>query len=99
MDNNVSVGPTTVAGGSVSIAGFAVAVIAFANGARDEETFSALAVGGAALFTTLAGRFAQAIAQALRARPVDPTSPIPMGEAALRNPGRAPAPRRKPKGV
>lgn len=64
MQQKVSVGPSTVAGGSVTVAAFAVAIVAFANGARDEETFSALAIGALSLVTTLGGRFGQAIAQA-----------------------------------
>jgi hypothetical protein len=61
----VSIGPTTVGGTTISLAAFAVAIVAFAQGARDEETFSALGVGALALLTTLGGRYGQAIAQAL----------------------------------
>lgn len=63
--NKVSVGPTTIAGSTVTLTAFALAVVGFAQGARDEETFSALAVGGVSLLTVLGGRFGQAIAQAL----------------------------------
>lgn len=61
---NISVGPTTIAGGTITLASFAVAVLAFINGARDAETFSALSTGLLALLVTLGGRYGQAIAQA-----------------------------------
>lgn len=58
----VAIGPSTVAGGTVTVAAFVAAVVAFAQGARDEVTVATLAVGALTLVTTLAGRFAQATA-------------------------------------
>lgn len=68
--DSVNVGPTTVAGGAVTLAAYAVAVVAFINGARDEETMSALVVGTLSLLTTLGGRYAQAVAQVKAPQPV-----------------------------
>jgi hypothetical protein len=65
MQGKVKVGPSTVAGGGVSLVAFVLALVAFVQGARDEATFSALAVGVVSLVTTLAGRYAQAVAQAV----------------------------------
>jgi thiamine transporter ThiT len=59
---NVPVGASTVAGGSVSLVAFALAIVAFITGARDEATIGALVTGLVSLVTTLAGRFAQATA-------------------------------------
>jgi hypothetical protein len=61
--SQVKVGPTTVAGGTITLAAYAVAVVAFIQGARDEQTISALVVGTVSLVTTLGGRYAQAVAQ------------------------------------
>lgn len=72
----VSVGVTTVAGGTVTVAAYAVAVVAFIQGARDEQTISALVIGTLSLLTTLGGRYAQAVAAvlALRRAPELPAS-------------------------
>lgn len=65
----VPVGPTTVAAGTFTVASFAAAVVAYATGARDEATISMLVLGGVTLVTSLAGRYGQAIAAAVRAQP------------------------------
>lgn len=58
----VAVGTSTVAGGTVSLVAFALALVAFWQGARDEATISALVVGLVSLVTVLGGRYAQAVA-------------------------------------
>jgi hypothetical protein len=57
----VDVGPSSIAGGSVTVVAYVLALIAFAQGARDEATMSALTVGTIALVTTIAARVAQAV--------------------------------------
>lgn len=79
QQDKVSVGPTTIAGSTVTLAAFALAVVAFAQGARDEETFSALAVGALSLVTVLAGRFGQAIAKASYGTGLEQPDPPPPG--------------------
>lgn len=75
----VGIGPTTVAGGTVTVAAFAAAIVAFANGATDEATIGPLIAGTIALVTTLFGRYAQAVA-AIKATAV--ASGIPAGTGA-----------------
>lgn len=69
----VGVGKSTVVGGSVSLISFVLAAYAYAQGARDEATIGALVAGVVIGVTTLAGRFAQAVAAILAARKVPPT--------------------------
>jgi hypothetical protein len=66
---HVGVGLSTAAGGAVTVAAYLAAIVAFAQGARDEATLSALAVGTVALVTTIAGRVAQAVAAIKTATP------------------------------
>lgn len=68
---SVKVGPTTVAGGAVTLAAYGVAVVAFIQGARDEQTISALVIGTLSLLTTLGGRYAQAVAAVKAIPPPD----------------------------
>jgi hypothetical protein len=72
MASKVSVGPTTVAGGTITLAAYAVAVVAFIQCARDEQTISALVIGTLSLVMTLGGRYAQAVA-AVRAAAPEPS--------------------------
>lgn len=74
----VAIGPTTVAGSAITLAAYAVAIVAFIHGARDEQTLSALAIGTLSLLTTLGGRYAQATAAvfALKRAPT-PAAPAP----------------------
>lgn len=65
----VGIGASTVAGGSITLVAYALAIIAFIDGARDEATIGALLAGTAALITTLAGRYGQAIAAVRAAAP------------------------------
>lgn len=58
----VPIGPTTVLGGGVTLAAFVAAIVAVIQGARDEATIGALVTGVIGLVTTLAGRYAQAVA-------------------------------------
>lgn len=62
----VSVGLATQAGLSTTVVAYVLAIVAFIEGDRSEETVAALALGTAALVTTLWGRFAQA-KEAIRA--------------------------------
>lgn len=71
---SVKVGPTTVVGGTVTLAAYAVAIVAFINGARDEQTISALIVGTLSLLTVLGGRYAQAIVAILALKPAAPAA-------------------------
>lgn len=73
----VGIGASTVAGGSVTLVAFVLAVIAFVDGARDEATISAMVVGAVALVTTLAGRYAQAVA-AINAAHSNPPQLVPV---------------------
>lgn len=73
----VGVGKSTVAGGSVTLIAYALAIVAFAQGARDEATIGALVVGTVSLLTTLAGRYGQAIAAILATRT---PAPIDLGD-------------------
>jgi hypothetical protein len=69
MDSNkrdsstVSVGFGSAAGFTGSMVAFVLAIIAFINGDRTEETVTALVVGTILLVTTIAGRFWQAKAK------------------------------------
>lgn len=63
----VSVGPSTMIGGGVSLAAFVAAVVAFIAGARDAATIGALATGVIVLVITLGGRYAQAVVQIVQA--------------------------------
>lgn len=63
----VSVGPSTMIGGGVSLAAFVAAIVAFIAGARDAATIGALATGVIILVTTLGGRYAQAVVQIVQA--------------------------------
>lgn len=59
---NVSVGPSTVLGGGITVAAYAGAIAAFATGHHDAETIELLATGTVSLVATLLGRYAQAVA-------------------------------------
>lgn len=64
----IPIGPATIAGYSVSLAGFIAAVLAYANGSRDEQTLGVItagAIGAIAFVITQAGRYAQAKAEIL----------------------------------
>lgn len=61
----ISVGKTTVYGSGITVLAFAGAVVAFANGARDDVTFTTLGLGALTLLTVLGGRYGQAIAAVL----------------------------------
>jgi hypothetical protein len=76
----VGAGPSTLAGGTVALAAYALALVAYFQGARDEATISALAVGTVSLVTTLVGRFAQATAAVRLAKPA-PTPSVQFGTA------------------
>lgn len=74
----VAIGTSTVAGGTVSLVAFALALVAFWQGARDEATISALVVGLVSLVTVLGGRYAQAVAAlAVTARR---PAPVPLSQ-------------------
>jgi hypothetical protein len=81
----VAVGKSTVAGGSVTLVAYALAIVAFAQGARDEATIGALVVGTLSLLTTLAGRYGQAIAAILATRSPSALGDTPAG-ATITNP-------------
>ena len=63
----VAFGTSSTAGAGVTVAAYVAAVIALVDGARDEATLTLVVVGTVALVTTLAGRFAQAVAAIKRA--------------------------------
>jgi hypothetical protein len=60
---NVSIGLATQAGLSTTVTAYVVAIIAFIQGDRTEETIGALVAGTVALLSVILGRYAQATAQ------------------------------------
>jgi hypothetical protein len=63
MQAKVKAGVSTFSLGGVSLAAYVLAIVAFVQGARDEATISAAAIGTVALVTMAAGRFWQAVAK------------------------------------
>lgn len=63
MQTTVPVGPTTIAGISGALTAFALAIVAFIDGDRSEETIGALITGAVLLATVLWGRYRQATEQ------------------------------------
>jgi hypothetical protein len=66
VKTRVGIGTSTIAGGTVTLTAYALAIVGFIQGARDEATISALAVGTVSLVTVLGGRYGQAVALLLR---------------------------------
>lgn len=62
VQTKVGVGASSIAGGSVTLVAYALAIVGYIQGARDEATISAIAVGTISLITVLGGRYGQAIA-------------------------------------
>jgi hypothetical protein len=82
VNPRVAVGLSTLAGGGVTVVAYLLAIIAFADGARDEATISAVVVGTIALVTTIAARIAQAVAAIKATAPVAPAVAVAPAAAA-----------------
>jgi len=94
MQTKVPVGLSTATGGTITLAAYIGAIVAFINGARDAETLTLLALGTIALVSTMAGRFAQAVAQA-HAHAVIAASRPAVPDAAWAQPPAPPAPAKR----
>jgi len=91
MQTKVPVGLSTATGGTVTLAAYIGAIVAFLNGARDAETVTLLALGTVALVSTMAGRFAQAVAQVHAHAVITASTPV-VPDAAWAQPPAPPAP-------
>lgn len=79
---SIPIGTGTVAGLVAAITAFVMAVIAFINGDRSEETIGALVVGGVVLYGVITSRGKQASAAVAAAGHVEAAKQIEAGLAA-----------------